>query len=416
MHESTNAPSMTQWPKSARLYTTGPRVCVTLAVLFILGQLWPLSNAYALAQGSQSDSPVGKGPTDGSRSEAELGSISSKQDPQSPVIYCSWAMASVGVTDTFEYGPDDNTSTALLESDAACKGNETTFASQTNNAQGLLHVQGNMPRIRDLELWAAVSHPTSDAFGTGDGTVSWIVLKPNGEELSRMDQPVRSCAGTNEPGLMWQAAAKAYSYSGTGVFAATTVSNGSGTGLWQACRQGQVRIFSARTVLPPDSPCGTYSISTLATVEAKTTKLTYGIDVLCPVSVILDSTNVHWNVAPGGSAVVMGDLDPTTTGSPTITNNGDGPVQVGLVFTPLRRLDRADSIAEFGAMLVPKTGSATGLSRLAANTDGWIPGLSSVICPGKSIPINLVVHAPADLAAGEYSGSVRVLARAGGRC
>jgi hypothetical protein len=387
MNEFTNGPSVPGRRRSARLRTSGQRVCMAIAMLLAIRELQTLSTAHAVVL-----------------------------DPQAPVIHCSWAMVNVGITDTFEYGPDDNTSTALLDSDAACKGSETTLASQTANAQGLLHLQGSDPKPRDLELWAAVRSPLSDAFGTGDGTVSWIVLKPNGEELARVGQPIRSCAGADEPGLMWQVAATAYSYSGTGAFAATTVSNASGTGLWQACRQGQVRIFSARTTLPPNSPCGTYSISTLATVDTKTTTLTYGIDVLCPVSVFLDSSNVHWDVEPGGSAVVLGDADPTTTDSPTITNNGDGPVQVGLAFTPLRRSDMSDSIAEFGAMLVPKTGSVTGLSRLAANTDGWIPGLSSVICPGKSMPINLVVHAPVDLAAGEYSGSVRVLARAGGRC
>ncbi len=333
-----------------------------------------------------------------------------------PVIHCSWAMANVGTNDAFEYGQDDNTPTALLDSDAACRSNATSIAVQADHVQGLLHLQGSNPKRRDIELWAAVSNPTSDAFGNGEGTVSWIVYKPNGQELARVGQPVKSCGGIDEPGLMWKTAATAYSYSGTGAFAATTVSNAFGTGLWQACRQGQVRIFSARTEFPPDSPCGTYEVSTLATIDAKTTTLTYGIDVLCPVSVLLDTANVHWNVEPGGSAVVEGDADPTTISSPTITNNGDGPVQVGLAFTPLRRADLSDSIAEFGAMLVPKTGAVTGLSRLAANTDGWIPGLSSVVCPGKSIPINLVVHAPVDLAPGEYSGSVRVLARAGGRC
>jgi hypothetical protein len=386
MNELKNSASVNERPIGSRHRYSG-RVSLVVAVLLAASGFRTLGNAQAVAPTSPA-----------------------------PVIHCSWAMVNVGTTDTFEYGPDDNTSTALLESEAACKGEPTTIASQTENAQGLLHLQGNNPKRRDIELWAAVSNPTSDAFGTGEGTVSWIVYKPNGQELARAGQPIRSCAGVDEPGLMWKTAATAYSYSGTGAFAATTVSNASGTGLWQACRQGQIRIFSARTALPPDSPCGTYSITTLATVEAKTTKLTYGIDVLCPVSVFLDTANVHWNVEPGGSAVVQGDGDPTTTDSPTITNNGEGPVQVGLAFTPLKRSDLSDSIAEFGAMLVPKTGSVTGLSRLAANTDGWIPGLSSVICPGKSMPINLVVHAPADLAPGEYSGSVRVLARAGGRC
>lgn len=387
MNKFTNGPSANERPTSARPQASGRRATLALALLFVLSGFPTLSTAQA----------------------ASL-------DLQAPVIHCAWAMANVRTNGTFEYGPDDNTSTALLDSEAACKGDASTIASQAENTQGLLHLQGNNPTSRGIELWAAVSNPTSDAFGTGEGTVSWIIYKPDGQELAQVGQPTRSCAGEDEPGLMWKTASTAYSYSGTGAFADSAVSNQSGTGLWQACRQGQIRIFSARTALPPNSPCGVYSVSTVASVETKTTKLSYGIDVLCPVSVLLDTQNVHWNVESGGSAVVQGDADPATTDSPTITNNGDGPVQVGLAFTPLRRSDLSDSIAEFGAMLVPKTGSVTGLSRLAANTDGWIPGLSSVICPGKSMPINLVVHAPVDLAPGEYSGSVRVLARAGGRC
>ena len=336
--------------------------------------------------------------------------------PSMPVIHCSWAMASVGATGTFEYGPDDNTSTALIDSDAACKPDQNQIVLQADGVQGLLHLQGNNPNLRDIELWSAVSNPANDAFGTTEGTVSWIIYKPDGQELGRVNQSQRSCAGVTEPGPMWTTAADGYSSSGSGAFSLTTVANSSGTGLWQACRQGQVRIFSARTTLPVNAPCGTYSVSTLATVGVATTTLRYGIDVLCPVSAALDTVNVHWTVEPGGTAVVKGDLDPSTDDHPTITNNGDGPVQVGLTFTPLRRSDMADSIAQFGAMVVPKTGSATGLSSLDANTDGWIPGPGSVLCPGQSMPINLVITAPADLPFGEYSGSVRVLARAGGRC
>jgi hypothetical protein len=333
-----------------------------------------------------------------------------------PAIHCAWAMANAGTSDTFEYGPEDNTSTAMIESEAACKLDPLRIASQVENSQGLLHVQGTNPNQREIELWAAVSHPSSDAFGIGLGSVSWTVHKPNGDVLAQVERSVRTCAGDDAPGQMWNTAATAYSHSGSGAFAMTTVSNATGTGLWQACRQGQIRVFSARTTLPANAPCGSYSIRTTATVDTAKTTLDYGIDVLCPVSAILDAVNVHWDVSPGGTAVVRGDLDPTTTNSPTVTNNGDRPVQVGLIFSALIRPDMSDSIAEFGATVLGKDGSLAGAPRLDANEEGWISGPSSVLCPGKSMPINLVVHAPVDLAPGEYSGSVRVLARAGGRC
>jgi hypothetical protein len=333
-----------------------------------------------------------------------------------PIIHCSWAMVSVSDDDTFLYGPDDTTSPALIESEAACKSDSTRVALQADGAQGLLHLKGNNPQLRNLELWAAVSNSSNDAFGTSEGTVSWTIHTPDGQELTRVDQPQRSCAGVDQPGPMWITAAKGFASSGSGAFSLTTVTNESGTGLWQACRQGQLRVFSARTTLPANAPCGMYSVSTTANSGVAATTLRYGIDVLCPASAVMDTANIHWNVEPGGTAVVQGDLDPTTSDHPTITNTGDGPVQIGLEFTPLRRADMSDTIAQFGAMVVPKTGPASGLSRLAGNTLGWIPGPASVLCPGKSMPINLVITAPVDLPSGEYSGSVRVLARAGGRC
>jgi hypothetical protein len=339
-------------------------------------------------------------------------------EPQrrNPVIHCSWAMVSVSDDDTFQYGRDDATSPALIESQAACKSDSTQVALQADGAQGLLHLNGNNPQLRQLELWAAVSHPSNDSFGTSEGMVSWTIFAPNGQELTRVDQSNRSCGGVDQPGPMWMTAASGFTSSGSGAFSLTTVTNESGTGLWQACRQGQLRVFSARTTLPANAPCGTYSVSTTAAVGVADTTLHYGMDVLCPASAVMDTTSVHWNVEPGGTAVVRGDLDSATSDHPTITNTGDGPVQIGLEFTPLRRADHSDTIAQFGAMVVPKTGLASGLSRLAGSTIGWIPGPASVLCPGDSMPINLVITAPIDLAPGEYSGSVRVLARAGGRC
>jgi hypothetical protein len=340
----------------------------------------------------------------------------SRLDRQIPAIHCAWAMANTSATDTFEYGPDDNTSTSLLGTEPACKLDPLHIAVQAMNAPGMLVLQGSNPKPREIELWAAVSQPNGDAFASGLGKVSWTVLKPNGDLLEKVENPIRTCAGTSAPGPMWDTVATAYSYSGTGAFSSSTVSNETGTGLWQACRQGQIRIFSARAMLPANAPCGSYSITTLAAVQENTSTLEYEIEVLCPVSARMDASDIHWDVTPGGTAIVRGDLDPSTSDSPTITNHGDRPIQVGVVFSALRRSDLSDSIAEFGATVQGRNGSLEGLPRLAANTDGWMPGLASVVCPGKSIPINLVVHAPIDLAPGEYSGSVRVLARAGGRC
>ena len=215
---------------------------------------------------------------------------------------------------------------------------------------------------------------------------------------------------------MWDAATA--NATGTGVFVGDTVKNDEGTGLWQACRQGRVRVFSGRLTLASGAACGSYSVTTTATVADKSTSLTYGFDVLCPTDVVLDSVNIHWDVIPGGTGVLNGDQDPTTRSAPTVTNHGPNAVQIGLSFTPLRRGDAVvnDVIAEFGATLAPPTSLQSSLPKIKAGETVWFAGPASVVCPGQSVRMNLTVHAPTDTALGQYEGSVRLLARAGGRC
>jgi hypothetical protein len=278
-----------------------------------------------------------------------------------------------------------------------------------------------------VQLLSAVSYPVrdafgSDAFGNKLGTVSWTIRKPDGEVLAQVNNPRRSCGGTNEPGPMWAAAIGRQSEysddisSGSGAFSMETGTNDPGIDLWRACRQGRIRMFVGQVSIPTNDQCGNYSVSNSASVDGEITTTNYLINVECPVVVGLDTHDVHWAVDPGGTAVVEGDLNPGTIEHPTITNYGKDPIQVGVVFSALRHLDFTDSIAEFGVMLIPKVGAAAGISRLQADIDGWITGPSAIVCPGESVRVNLVVHAPTLLRAGNYSGNVRVIARAGGQC
>lgn len=342
---------------------------------------------------------------------------SAVEEPAAPTIHCAWVLPSVGNATTFAYGPDDDATSVRLAGNP-CALNEGV-AFQPNGAPGLTHIvvdPNNDGSGREIELWAAVSHPTSDAFGSGAGSVAWSVRRPDGSLLAEVAPTGRSCAGAASPGPMWDAASA--SATGSGVFVAATVRNDEGTGLWQACRQGRVRMFSGRLTLASGAACGAYSVTTTATVANKSSTLKYGFDVLCPTDVVLDAVTIHWDVTPGGTGVLNGDQDPTTGSAPTVTNNGPNPVQIGLVFTPLRRADAVvnDAIAEFGAVLAPPTTLRAGLPRIVAGETVWFSGPASVVCPGKSVRMNLMVHAPVDLALGQYEGRVRVLARAGGRC
>ncbi len=340
------------------------------------------------------------------------------EEPAAPIVHCGWVLASTGGATTFAYGPDDDTSTVRLAG-TPCALTPEGAAFQPTGAPGLTKVIVDPNQDgsgREIEFWAAVSHPTSDAFGSGAGTVKWSVQGPDGSELAQVVPTGRSCAGTESPGPMWDAASA--NATGTGVFFAETVSNDEGTGLWQACRQGRVRMFVGRMTLASGAACGSYSVKTTATVAGKSSELGYKFDVLCPTSVTLDAVNIHWDVAPGGTAVVTGDQDPSTGAMPTVTNNGPNPVQIGLVFTPLRRGDAVvnDAIAEFAAVLAPPSSLRAGLPKIVAGETVWFSGPASVVCPGTSVRMNLAVRAPLDITPGQYEGSVRVLARAGGRC
>jgi hypothetical protein len=369
----------------------------------------------------------------------------------SPTIHCSWALAddpgssdsrrgNVGNADNagdaksivVERKPTDTPATDSAEFDEAgrqevCFGDPVRLAPQGGKPPVLVQLKGADSGERNVELFAAVSYPSSDAFGPDQfenegresaiGRLSWTVKGPDGASFGRVTNPTPSCGGTEKPGPMWREAAhperegKRDDPSRRGLFSMDVVTNASGTGLWQACRQGQVRVFVGRITIPSDAKCGNYSVSTIASVDGETSTSIYDISVECPISVKLDFEQVRWSVEPGATAVVDGDLNPLTSNRPTVTNLGRGPVQVGVVFSALRRSDLSDSIAEFGVMLVPKIGPRTGISRLPADEEGWIPGPSSVVCPGESVQLNLVVHAPAKLSVGDYSGEVRVIAR-----
>jgi hypothetical protein len=333
-------------------------------------------------------------------------------------VHCSWALAdSIPGAASFEYGADDDISTPLAGAGAPCAIDANTGqAHQSNGARGMLHVLADPARTgadRLIELWSVVSHPTSDAFGAGTGTVAWTI-RHSGAVVGQLSATDRSCAGATEPGPMWAAASTAPG--GTGAFAPATVSNGSQSGLWPDCRQGRVRVFFGRWALPAAAGCGTYDVTTTATVAGRLASLGYSFEVLCPADVLLDTTSVQWVVPAGGSASVRGDLDPTTLNAPTVVNRGQGPSQVGIVFTPLTRSDRPDTIAEFGAKLVNEMGDTTGISRVAGDVEAWFPTSSGVLCPGQRARLTLTVHAPAGIAQGDYAGSLRLIARPGGQC
>lgn len=333
--------------------------------------------------------------------------------PAAPIIHCSWLLPTIGTAPNVTYGPDDDTS-AQAGAPCSISADGTVRQATAGAALTQLFVDPDGSGAgRNVSLWAAVSHPDGDFFAGPAGLVSWTVRGPDGQTVATVAPVGRSCGGDTEPGPMWSAAST--DANGTGVFDRATVVNAN-TGLWRSCRQGRVRIFTGSVTLPSGSPCGTYSVETAAAAGGATTAFSYSFEVRCPAGISLDATAISWTVDPGGSAVVRGDGDPATRGAPTITNIGTKALQIGIAFSPLRRPDGTASAATFGAVLVATAADRVAVGPLSADQDGWFTGPESVLCPGASIQINVIVHAPEDLEAGQYSGGLRILSKAGGLC
>jgi hypothetical protein len=320
-----------------------------------------------------------------------------------PVVQCTWGLPldAAGAYRASQSAPLDR----------PCAIGPNQQISQRDDIGGLAQL-ADADGKRTLELWAAVSHPTTDAFGSGAGSVEWVVRAPSGSTVATIKPDRRSCGGDRTPGAMWTTASTA-----GGPIDPALIRNANGTGIWQSCRQGRIRIYVGRFSLPASAECGAYSIAAVASVAGSSSTKRFGVDVECPASVAFDASRVQWNVMPGATATVVGDTDPKTTDRPTVTNSGKGPIEIGISFTPLRLSQGSAIISSFGATLIGAVpGEATSTSDIEADTVTWLTGPTAVICPGKSAAINLSVHAPAGTPVGQYQGSVKVVARPGGRC
>jgi hypothetical protein len=334
--------------------------------------------------------------------------------PAPPSVRCAWALADANVaTPAFDYGPVDLPSAT---SEPACTYDPVSKrATQSANAPGALPIVRDSAVPRAVELWAAVSDPASDAFATGAGTVRWEVVGPGGGTPTVVQSTARSCAGTTEPGAMWRWASR--EATGSRALSPSAVTNADRRGLWEECRQGAVRVFFGRLdVATTADSCGVQTVTAIATVGARRAEKRYGVNVMCPVDVVLDATQISWVVAAGSASTVTGDLDPTTKNAPTLTNRGARPTQVGVMLTPMTRPSDASSVGQFSAVVRTASGAATTAERIAAGDRVWLTRDGFTLCPGESAQFSLTLHVGAQLANGTYTGRISILAREGGQC
>ncbi len=338
----------------------------------------------------------------------------SATEANAPVVHCGWVLATAKTqTEVRSYGPADERATGPVTQPPLCAATDggavAASVAIASRSQLFIDLRGG----RTLELWAAVSAPADDVFGSGAGTVMWTIRGPLGSTTQNITAKGRSCDGSSERGPMWSASS---TVGGNGVFAPEGIENEVGEGLWTDCRQGRIRLFHGDLKLNANSPCGTYRVNAQAIVGEQMTSLQYRFEVICTNVVALDVVNLAWELAPGETSTVRGDRDPATSDKATITNQGTEPMEVGVVFSSMADPISGQAIDRFAAMLTRADGERTGISALQAGVEGWFPGAVGVVCPGESAQLDVMVSAPADLALGSYYGSLHVVERKGGTC
>jgi hypothetical protein len=334
--------------------------------------------------------------------------------PTPPTVHCAWALADANVaTPEFDYGAVDRPHASAPPS--ACTYDTVLKQARQPANSSVLQIARESTTPRAIELWAAVSDPASDAFATGAGEVRWEVVGPQGGPPTTVLPTARTCAGTTEPGLMWQWSST--EPNGTRALSATAVTNADRRGLWERCRQGALRVFSGHLDLAMNArACGVHTVNTIATVGTLRDEKRFTINVLCPVDVVLDTTQIAWAVEVGSSSSVAGDLDPASKYAPTLTNRGTRPAQIGLLFTAMTRSDNPTKVVRFSAEVQTATGAPTKAERFVAGDRVWLDHDGFILCPGESARLTLTLHASAQVVDGTYTGRVSILAREGGQC
>lgn len=335
--------------------------------------------------------------------------------PAPPVVHCAWAFADANPSTTaFDYGPVD-VPAATPPTSACTYGAITKQVTQSPNAQGLVQIVRESVAPRSIELWAAVSDPSSDAFATGSGTVRWEVVGPKGGAPTVVQPTGRTCSGTTEPSAMWQWAAT--EAAGSHALSPATVTNADRRGLWERCRQGAVRVFTGKFDLTTTAvSCGAHRVTAIATVGALHDDVAFTVNVLCPVDVVLDASQIRWVVDAGKASTVTGDGDPATKNAPTLTNRGTRPAHIGILFTPMTRPDDQSKVDRFSVTVQTAAGGPTKAERFPAGEQVWLEQDGFTLCPGDSALLSMTLHAGAQLVSGNYAGRVSILAREADRC
>jgi hypothetical protein len=293
---------------------------------------------------------------------------------------------------------------------------------------------------RDVQLWAAVDHPTSldqisDVFwkiyepkhGGAEGEYQFKV-QVHGTRIGagvnfqeRIDQ-CASLGSSNQPGSMFEAAVH------TGQLTADAVDNAN-FGLVAKCQQAEKAIYFAKFALDKDQACGMYKVELHAVSNGAEAIHTNYIDVLCFYYMNKDFNNVNWGtITPGSMQVLSGNviyLD--GDGHPTIHNGGNRGLGLSVHFFELTQVsDAAGNAVNGGGKIINKFDACFGRSAstiqcIGQPPDNPIPASvetafddtrDRVLCSDERGKLDLSIHPDSTLPGGTYQGRVEVIARA----
>jgi hypothetical protein len=311
---------------------------------------------------------------------------------QAPNIECKWELpdmdlAATGIqySDVETPGPavddhDDDINLGPTPTMPCALGAGPTPPTMANGAINMIqvraptHIQGQPVPVRDIELWAAVDHPTgpaliSDVFwdiyqpcpsaalvpGCGAGQAgagyalkvqvhynSGPVQERDGRGqlenafargLGRLSAADGTCdtygSNADVDGTMWNAAVETLQMAESAV-------EDPNVGMLALCRENRKAIYHALFQLTKDEPCGTYKVvATAVAAGGNFESLTNFFNVICNVNLQTDFSAVNWGViVPGFPGDVGGDLI-WGNGAPTIANGNNAAMGVTIEYGPM---------------------------------------------------------------------------------
>jgi hypothetical protein len=251
---------------------------------------------------------------------------------------------------------------------------------------------GDLPAVRELEVWAVVSH------ATGPDSIDGITVSLR----DATDAPVEPVGPvTPSPDLL--AAALAAGVISGQLDAASPTSIGDLVG------DGWGRVAAARFPLSHLDGCGRFAVDVTATASGRSSTASAAIDVVCFQQLVVDFDAVDWiDLVPAARSLVVGDLDPTTTDRPTVANLGNVPMALSTRFAPMCLSERPDvCLGTFGFEVTRPDGVVDRRAPTTAGTEQI--AVEAPICPASPARVDFVVDAPAAAPAGSYVGSVRLV-------